>query len=917
MKSRVILCFLFVLSFSVFNFADEKKEEAPVLISAYGTSYSETSFNAVSLLDPSAKGYWQPESKDFGASEGVYFQFKDPVFVSFIEIIVEGEFEKKDLSFQLYLDGQTQVRPPSSDYAAGERTKTVFYDIGISNVKNQNGNTSFYIKENENSGENDVVRDFYISTKENGYSNLNYAAKSIFLKIKDAKILPKVKSVKIFGKDEHKPLNIELPLSPKAAVAASSVLKPEIAYSPEKLFDSQLDMAWSTNGKDTDGIGQSITVTFDSKKEIGGIIIWNGYQRSEAHYNANSRVKQLDINGQIVHVKDEKTPQTILFTKPVTSDKITLTIKDIYKSSKYKDVLISELRFITSDGKIILPQAKTAFEPLSKTDILKKDVTYANLIYAVDLIFPGPSYHLVRGISDTLRLRSNGSFVLYKYGDFNEDIGASDISEGNWEETGGKQMRLFGKKYRVIPPTVGADYLRRVNDTTLKPLAPVIFQSNATVAQFNSLTKAQKEEALKFILNKLTSENLQWFFSPRNDDNEAGLRITVRSSPPNNADYFDSYSGYYVYTSPSLITILEQFDPIYIKSDIYTGLMVPYDQDIGIAEMLLEAKTNPNAQNNDKRTALLLASIKGQNEIVKMMLSAKADPNIQDIYGKTALIWASESGYKTIVGMLLKAKVDPDIQDSDGKTALIYALEKGHKEVAVMLLNAKADPNIQYNGGKTALIWASESGYKTIVGMLLKVKADPNIQDKNGTTALMLASENGRTETIEILLKAKADVNIQNGYGGTALILASENGYKEIVEMLLAAKANPNLRDMKNNTALDYAIIKNDYKEIVDILKKAEEYPNNRNLFVAVEKGNVKITSDIVNAGVNPNMQNKKGETGLMIASKKGYKEIVELLLKVKADPNIQDRNGTTALMFASENGYKEIADILKKAGAK
>ncbi len=616
MKIRIMLCFLFVLYSADIAFADSKNEKNPVLISAYGTSYSETSFNAVSLLDPSAKGYWQPQSQDFGVNEGVYFQFKDPVFISFIEIVVEGDVKDK-LILQPYLDGQTQTRKAeiatrevfsgmfkykdgNSYYRSGvlKDEKNNYYDSGgddrekITVALDEDGN-EFELRSFEESyyveSYNIVVDDIRLENgntvftiKENNNKYLNYTAKSIFLKIKNARVVPKIQSIKIFSEDKNKPLSINIPLTPKASVAASSVLKPEIAYSPEKLFDSQLDMAWSTNGKETDGIGQNVTVTFDRKENIGGIIIWNGYQRSDAHYNANGRVKQLDVNGQNVQVKDEKTPQTILFSKPITSDKIVLTIKDIYKSNKYKDVLISELRFITPDGNIILPQVKSKSIELAKSDIVKTDVTYINLISQAGSGYDGPEPYFPSASIDTFRIRSNGSFVLYREGEYE----SADISEGNWQETGKNKIRIFGKKYRITPSLTSvysySGYSSTVDDPNVKPSDIIIFQSDITFLKYNSLTKKEQEKIVRFILGDIlgstgylpdeimirakTQKRFEMHTYFKYDDDMSTDEYNRRWNLAQEIMFDD------------LLTELEKINPVYVKSDTYTGLMIPYDE---------------------------------------------------------------------------------------------------------------------------------------------------------------------------------------------------------------------------------------------------------------------------------------------------------------------------------------------------
>ena len=569
MKSKIISAALMLSLTAVVCFAqkkEESKDKSPTLIAAYGTSYSETSSNAVSLLDPSFKGYWQPQSQDSGVNEGVYFQFLEPLLINFIEVVVEGDVIGK-LTLQPSLNGQTQTRKSETKIKASkniinkngdgqedfeESDNTEFYYI-TAVARMENGDTVFKINENET-------------------TNLKYITKSIFLKITNAQILAKFKSIKIFGEDVNTPLLINIPLTPKAIVTASSVLSPATAYSPDNFFDSQLDTAWSTNGKETDGINESVTITFDKSEEIGGIIIWNGYQRSEAHFKANGRAKKLDVNGQIAQVNDAQGLQTILLPQKINSDKITITVKEIFKGEKYNDVLISELRFVTPGGQIVLPQDKRASVKLPQSDVFKTDVTYVNLIKKAG----GQEYDsYIDASKDTLRIRSNGSFVLYREGE-NESSG---ISEGNWEETEKNKIRIFGKKYRIMPSITSvysfSGYEYKADDPNVQPENIVIFQSDVIFAKFSSLTKKEQENIVKFILRNILrdADSLPW-------------EVFIGAAPGNfNAERYmgDEYNARQEDLAKesllqNLLIEFEKINPVYIRSDVYTGLMIPYDE---------------------------------------------------------------------------------------------------------------------------------------------------------------------------------------------------------------------------------------------------------------------------------------------------------------------------------------------------
>ena len=56
-----------------------------------------------------------------------------------------------------------------------------------------------------------------------------------------------------------------------------------------------------------------------------------------------------------------------------------------------------------------------------------------------------------------------------------------------------------------------------------------------------------------------------------------------------------------------------------------------------------------------------------------------------------------------------------------------------------------------------------------------------------------------------LLLAAGANVDKQNDYGSTPLIYAASNGKIEVVKELLKAGANKKLKDKRGRTAYDYA----------------------------------------------------------------------------------------------------------------
>jgi len=570
----------------------------PVVIAAAATSYGEGSSSVVCLLDPTCSGSWTPMSKDGGVNEGIYIQFKEPFAVSGIDVVMEGNVASGNtVTLKPYFDGMMGADPAIQKYrknkaaqndaecrkarreAQREIDKPDYDGPGdLPCEPDQAGNLGDPLNVDAQFEPGTELTHFMISGSSAG-------VKSLYFKIDDVAgaTPPKVRSIRFYDtsaveaarlkaynecKEIKSPTGCEsawsegllaaiepsaqalsLPVSVKASVAASSVLSPEIAYGPEHLFDSQTDMAWATDGQKTSGIGESLTVTLAQRQKIQGLMLWNGYQRSEAHFKANGRVRTLVVNNVTVPVQDTTGMQVIHLPQPLDTDRFVLTIKDIYKGTAYKDVLISELRLLTPDGRIILPQVEGKSATLPEWADPLQDATYASFIQTITVGDKEIGY-----ANSSLRIRSNGSFVIYS------DV--PDVIEGNWEMgQDGHSLQFFGKKYGV-PLTEELGYFTLSKKTAGLP-GPRIFRSQVKVTRFTDLPEAEQRGALAFLVGRGLEK------ASRTDGKE---RVTIgldpRQSGPVSGENLDA-------ALTALMNEARKLDPFLVKSDVYTELLLP------------------------------------------------------------------------------------------------------------------------------------------------------------------------------------------------------------------------------------------------------------------------------------------------------------------------------------------------------
>ncbi len=482
------------------------------VIAAAATSSAANSVEPSCLLDTTCKGTWSPGAKDSGVNEGLYFQFETPTKLYAIDVDTDSASPMK-----VSVNGVPV--PPAQN--------------GI-----QNG-----------------LRFMLQPTREGKFKARE--VKSVFIRIiRDDRFTtdkPVLKGIRFYATGDDlslgEPTKVSFPKTVKGTVTATSTLEPARAYRASNLFDSKYDIAWSTNGKKSAGTNESLTVNLNESRTITGLILWNGYQRSLEHFQANGRVKSLEVsNGTdqntTIEIKDSMGNQRLQFTKPLTNvKKLTFKIKSIYPGAKYKDVLLSELRLIGPGDELLV--LNTPAESVQSPNSLAKFIdTSFSSPYTV-----GPNE--MACFTRSLRLRSDGSFVSYLVSN-SEGHATSTVLEGNWEPNK-DTVRIFGKRYKR-----SEDY-REIAYGEGKALegGTDIFQADLRIKKFSAATEKEKNQAAVLLLEDLDAKKHP-FQLTEHVVFEADESLDSRTK--------------------RLVRFLSKKDPLIIQSPTFSGLFVPTDE---------------------------------------------------------------------------------------------------------------------------------------------------------------------------------------------------------------------------------------------------------------------------------------------------------------------------------------------------
>lgn len=288
----------------------------------------------------------------------------------------------------------------------------------------------------------------------------------------------------------------------------------------------------------------------------------------------------------------------------------------------------------------------------------------------------------------------------------------------------------------------------------------------------------------------------------------------------------------------------------------------------------------------DMRTPLHYAALKGHTQVVRILLSGGASIHAQDAYGWTALHAAANNGHADVVKVLVQADADPTIPDKKGQTPLHLSASNGHANATLSLLQGQGDVEARNLDGRTALHLAVGIGDIEVVKILLEWNSDVLAKDFDKRTPLHHAARYGRFEVIKWLLTYSRNftnyIQDQDKDDRTALHHAAWNCDVEVVRLLL--DANPNVI------------------EVCDVYGRTA-------LHQAAANGGLKVVKMLVNGNIDAT--DWRGRTALILAAERGDVAVVEALLEANADPTISDVEALTPLECAAIGGHNEIIKAL------
>lgn len=278
------------------------------------------------------------------------------------------------------------------------------------------------------------------------------------------------------------------------------------------------------------------------------------------------------------------------------------------------------------------------------------------------------------------------------------------------------------------------------------------------------------------------------------------------------------------------------------------------------------------------RAVLLVAAVRSDSAgVVEQLLDAGVSPDTIAPDGTRPLTEAARHGRIAAARALLDAGARLDLADASGVRPFDYAVEEGHREIAALLAREAAR---DAGASAEAMAWFDA----------LAVDKSPardwhRILDGEIASLGVMAAVLDRRDDVVSSLRHAAGIPNRTGYA--ALAVAARFGDEAAVTNLLQAGANPD----------------------VEVSGHRQETP----LMEAARDGYPVIGQRLVRAGARIDHVDSEGATALMWAVREGETDYARALLDAGANPALRDRAGDTALDIARGIEHPDLVALLEE----
>ncbi|XP_071080411.1 ankyrin repeat and EF-hand domain-containing protein 1-like isoform X2 [Haliotis cracherodii] len=292
-------------------------------------------------------------------------------------------------------------------------------------------------------------------------------------------------------------------------------------------------------------------------------------------------------------------------------------------------------------------------------------------------------------------------------------------------------------------------------------------------------------------------------------------------------------------------------------------------------------------------TALSVAAIANDDEMIEFLLDLGAHPDVMDFKGRTAAMRAAEYGHVHCLEKLVKASANLSLTDLEGKGIIFYCISptQRHAKCMEVAVSNGAELNNVAKDGCPVFLFSCETALENedMCLLLLQKGADPNSKvEKSGRTALMAASSAGSVKVVRAILEGGGLVNSIDIRRNHAAHFAASGGHFEVLACMAGYCAEFNQTNAEGNNPIH----------------------------MASKTGHGMCCKFLSQRGCNPKPKNNEGLTPRVIAKDEGHKEALKECRKAEKSFGKSGKNNdpwVIALYDWVNERQKQLGDMFRK----
>ena len=317
---------------------------------------------------------------------------------------------------------------------------------------------------------------------------------------------------------------------------------------------------------------------------------------------------------------------------------------------------------------------------------------------------------------------------------------------------------------------------------------------------------------------------------------------------------------------------------------------------------------------------------------VKEMIEKGANPVKLNRYAFDAVCYAilENAPLKSIKYLLSLRGNEVDKYTHDGRNYFMWAAYKGNIDLLQHLIEKGSDTKIVDDHGYNPITFVAVTGQQNLKVYDLLLKNGSLIKDLNreGANSLLLLSPHLKDfSTVRYFTDKGLSIFDKDYEGNTMISYAARGGNKEIIKNLIELGVDYKTKNKNNGNAFMFAsrgfrgsTNKVEFFKFLEkigieanIITKENETPLHA---LAFRQKDLKVFELFIKKGVDPNIENKDGNTALINAVRSSNVEIAKFLQGYTKNINHKNKEGMSALVYAFRNGDIELAEFLLENGS-